>query len=200
MKRNEIEYYDGPGEAAFYAPKMDLMATDALGREWQLSTIQIDFVGPERFELKYTDSDGKEKRPVMIHRAIMGSAERFMMIVIEHFSGAFPLWLAPEQVRIIPITDDNMEYAEEVAKLLADQKIRFEIDRDKDRMQNKIRKAQEMKVPYMLIVGKNEAANKTVSVRLRSGEEFRGITLSSFISQVNSDVQKRSLELTRFES
>lgn len=198
MKRNEIEYYDGPGEAAFYAPKMDLMATDALGREWQLSTVQIDFVGPERFELKYTDSDGKDKRPVMIHRAIIGSAERFMMILIEHFSGAFPLWLAPEQVRIVPITDDNMEYAEEVGKLLAAQKIRFEIDRDKDRMQNKIRKAQELKVPYMLIVGKNEAASKTVSVRLRSGEEFRGIALDKFISQASSDIAERKLELTKF--
>lgn len=167
MKRNEIEYYDGPGEAAFYAPKMDLMATDALGREWQLSTVQIDYVMPERFQLTYIDSDGVEKRPVMIHRAIIGSAERLMMILIEHYAGAFPLWLAPVQAVVIPISQDQNAYAEKVLAQLQEAGIRAENWNEAESMQNRIRKAEHQKIPYMLVVGKREEADGSVAVRAR---------------------------------
>jgi len=138
-KRNKIEYFDGPGEAAFYAPKMDLIATDSLGREWQLSTVQIDFFLPERFKLVYTDSDGKEKRPVMIHRAIVGSPERFLMILIEHFAGNFPTWLTPVQVKVLPITDRNLDYAQAVVRSLKAVGIRTELDDRNETLPAKIR-------------------------------------------------------------
>lgn len=195
MQRNGIEYFEGKGEAAFYAPKMDLMATDALGREWQLSTVQIDFFMPERFDLSYTDAEGKQQRPVMLHRAILGSSERALMVLLEHFAGAFPAWLSPEQVRVIPITDENLEYAESLRAQLKAKGIRVEVDTDHDRMQNKIRKAQEMKVPYMLIVGKQEAEANTVSLRLRSGEEYKGMAANEFIEKLVANVAERKLEI-----
>lgn len=137
MERNKIEYFQGPGEAAFYAPKMDLIATDALGREWQLSTVQIDFVMPERFGLVYTDQDGSQKHPVMLHRAIIGSAERMMMILLEHFGGAFPLWLSPVQVTILPISEKTIGYSEEVLKKLKEKGIRAELNRDADSLERR---------------------------------------------------------------
>ncbi len=196
MDRNHIEYYDGKGEAAFYAPKMDLMATDAMGREWQLSTVQIDYVMPERFELSYVDSDGQEKRPVMLHRAIIGSAERFMMIILEHFAGALPAWLSPEQVRIIPIKEDNFGYAEKLRAQLSEMGVQITVDSANERMQNKIRKAQEWKVPYMLIVGGQEEADNTVSVRLRSGEEIKGMKADEFQEKLLANIRNRKLELS----
>jgi len=198
MERNGIEYFDGPGEAAFYAPKMDLMATDSLGREWQLSTVQIDFVMPERFDLKYTAADGTEKRPVMLHRAILGSAERMMMILIENFAGAFPAWLSPEQVRIIPISDQNREYATKIADELNKAGIRNSIDVEDDRMQNKIRQAQELKIPYMFIVGKKEEEKGVVSLRYRSGEEFRDLKVVDVVSQIKDNIYNRLLDIKLF--
>ena len=150
MKRNKIDYYDGPGEAAFYAPKMDLMATDALGREWQLSTVQIDYVQPERFGLKYIDSDGKEKTPVMIHRAVVGSPERMLMILLEHYAGAFPAWLAPVQVAVLPISEKHLGYATKVTDSLKLVNIRCELDARSESLGAKIRDAEMQKVPFIL--------------------------------------------------
>ncbi len=195
MVRNSIEHYPGVGEAAFYAPKMDLMATDSLGREWQLSTVQIDYVMPERFDLKYIDKDGTEKRPVMIHRAILGSAERFMMILLESMGGALPVWLSPVQVKIIPISDQNIEYAQKLDVAMKEVGVRSEIDSDSERMQNKIRQAQEQKVPYMLIVGKQEEEAQTVSLRLRTGEETKGVVFAEFLEKIKHNISDRKLEI-----
>lgn len=194
MKRNDIEYFDGPGEAAFYAPKMDLMATDALGREWQLSTIQIDYVQPERFELKYVDSNGQNKTPVMIHRAVLGSSERFMMVMIEHFAGAFPTWLAPVQVKVLPITDRNLDYAKTVVEKLRDNNIRVEIDERSETLGSKIRDAQAEKVPYMLILGDKEQEEQTVTERHRSGKADGPFPIETFIGYLREEIDKKELD------
>ena len=197
VEEEGVDYKAVEGEAAIYGPKMDFIAVDSLKREWQLSTIQIDMNMPERFELKYTAEDGSEQRPVMIHRAIVGS-ERFIGIIIEHFGGAFPTWLAPEQVRIIPITDENIGYAEQIASELEENNVRIEIDRNKDRMQKKIRNAQKMKVPYMLIVGKQEETDNTVSVRLLNGEEYKDVKFSKFLPAILDNIESKSLEAKSF--
>jgi len=191
MERNEIEYFQGPGEAAFYAPKMDLIATDALGREWQLSTVQIDYVMPERFNLVYTDQDGTQKRPVMLHRAIIGSAERMMMVLIEHYGGAFPVWLSPVQVTILPISEKTIEYSESVLKQLQEKGIRVELNRDADSLGKKIRNAEASKVPYMLIVGEKEAEAKQVSVRQRGQKDLGLMTVENFASKVKKEVENK---------
>lgn len=189
-----VNYKEAPGEAAIYGPKMDFMSFDSLGREWQISTIQIDMNMPGRFGLKYIDQDGQERTPIMIHRAIVGS-ERFIGIIIEHFGGAFPAWLSPEQVRLVPITDQNFGYAEQVAEKLNAVGIRFEIDKEADRMQNKIRKAQEMKVPYMLIMGKQEAEASTLSVRLRNGTEYKNMPVDEFVQKLVQNIKDKKLEI-----
>ena len=191
MKRNDIEYFDGSGEAAFYAPKMDLIARDSLGREWQLSTVQIDYFLPERFNLTYIDSDGKEKRPVMIHRAIVGSPERFLMVLIEHFGGNFPTWLTPVQVKVLPITEKHLDYANEVTVKLKDSGIRVELDDRNERLQAKIRDAQMEKVAYMLIVGDKEVENGTVSERGRSGKDFGPQPLEKFIFDIRKEIDEK---------
>lgn len=193
MERNEIEYFQGPGEAAFYAPKMDLIATDALGREWQLSTVQIDFVMPERFGLVYTDQDGTQKHPVMLHRAIIGSAERMMMILIEHFGGAFPVWMSPVQVAVLPISEKTMEYSQKVAGELAKQGIRVELNSDADSLGKKIRNAEASKCPYMLIIGEKEAEAKQVSVRQRGQKDLGSMTVAEFSAKVQKEVEEKSL-------
>jgi len=195
MTRNKIEYYEGPGEAAFYAPKMDLMATDALGREWQLSTVQIDYVMPERFNLSYTDADGKDKHPIMIHRAIIGSPERFIMILLEHFAGALPLWLSPLQVKILPITEANIPYSKDIYNSLSKQGIRVEIDDRSETLQAKIRDAQLEKVPYMLILGKNEEESKTITVRKRDGENLKDLNLEDFTACLKEKIENKALSL-----
>lgn len=188
------EFKEAPGEAAIYGPKMDFIAQDSLGREWQISTIQIDMNQPARFGLKYIDRDGSEKTPIMIHRAIVGS-ERFIGIIIEHFSGAFPLWLAPEHVRVIPVTDVANEYALQVKNELHNAGFFVEVDDSDDRLGGKIRKAQAYKVPYMIIVGGQEAEKGTVSIRLRTGEELKDQNLSDFISKLGSKLANRDAEL-----
>lgn len=192
MKRNKIEYYDGPGEAAFYAPKMDLMATDALGREWQLSTVQIDFFMPERFGLKYAAADGTEKQPVMIHRAILGSVERLMMVLIEHYAGKFPLWLAPVQVAILPISEKHLAYAAEIEALLKKNKIRVETNKDPERIGKKIRTATLQKVPYMVIIGDKEVESKNLSVRTREGKDLGFLLLDIFINTLKTTIENHS--------
>lgn len=191
MQRNRIDHYDGPGEAAFYAPKMDLMATDGLGREWQLSTVQIDFFLPERFSLTYVDKDGQEKRPVMIHRAIIGAPERFLMILIEHYGGAFPLWLSPVQVAILPITDEVAGYGKQLAAQLEESGVRVELDTSDETLSKKIRNWELEKVPYMLIVGAKEQEAKQVTVRRRSQKDQPTIALEAFEKQLKQEIEEK---------
>lgn len=172
MERNNIPYYDGPGEAAFYGPKMDLMATDALGREWQLSTVQIDMVQPERFELEYTVEDGTRKRPVMIHRAILGSSERALMVLLEHYAGAFPLWLAPVQLLLLPISKGELEYSRALVRNLTTAGFRVELDESNATLGKKLVKARELKVPYTVVIGKNEVKNQTLTLKNRAGDQL----------------------------
>lgn len=193
MKRNNIEFYPGPGEAAFYAPKMDLMATDVLGREWQLSTVQIDFVMPERFNLTYTDSNGSEKHPVMIHRAILGSTERFMMILLEHFAGALPAWLSPVQVKIIPISDKFMEYAKTVEEQIKLAGMRVELDERKEPMGAKIRDAQMQKIPYMIVIGQKEQESGKISLRLQDQNNVGILDLTEFVEKATKIIESKSL-------
>lgn len=175
------------GGGAFYGPKIDLKVADALGRAWQLSTIQFDFNLPERFEMEYIAEDGQPRRPYMVHRALLGSMERFFGILTEHYGGAFPLWLAPVQAQIIPITDDQLEYASEVATQLKRAGLRAAIDTRKERMQAKIRDAQLQKVPYMLIIGKKEKVAGTVSVRTRSGDDLGAVAVDAFVARVQQE-------------
>lgn len=195
MKRNNIDYFDGPGEAAFYAPKMDLIATDALGREWQLSTVQIDYVMPQRFDLEYTDRGGGKKHPIMLHRAIVGSPERFMMILLEHFAGVFPLWLSPVQVKVLPITDRNIKYSETIFGKLKAENVRAELDDRNETLSSKIRDAQNQKTPYMLVVGDKEQELNKIAVRLRNAKDLGQIDLDKFIEIVKDNITKKSLDI-----
>ena len=190
-----LAYEAVEGEAAFYGPKMDLMARDALGREWQLSTIQLDFFQPENFEMEYVGEDGATHRPAIIHRAIMGSTERFMGVLIEHYAGNFPLWLSPIQAEIIPIADRHLEYAERVAKRLRDAGLRVEVDSRGERMNAKVRDAQMQKIPYMLVVGDKEAEAEAVSLRLRTNENIGAVPLEQFIERAGALNRERSQEL-----
>ncbi len=191
IKRNKIEYIDGPGEAAFYAPKMDLIATDALGREWQLSTVQIDYVMPQRFNLEYTDKDGSKKHPIMLHRAILGSSERFLSVILEHFAGNFPVWLTPVQVKVLPITDKQLAYAKDITEKLKNEKIRVELDDRSETLGAKIRDAQNEKVSYMLIVGEKEEKSLSLSIRTRSGENKSGLKIEKFIEDIKKEIEEK---------
>jgi threonyl-tRNA synthetase len=190
-----MQYSVEVGEAAFYGPKLDFIFRDVLKREWQLGTVQVDFLLPERFQLEYTGADGQKHQPVMIHRAPFGSMERFVGILIEHFNGAFPLWLAPVQVVMVPITDRHIEYANEVAARLQAAGLRVEVDSSGVRMNAKIRNAQLQKVPYMLVVGDREAEAGAVAVRTRDNEDRGSIPVDEFLTQITSLVTQRSLEL-----
>jgi threonyl-tRNA synthetase len=176
-KDENLPYEKFEGEAAFYGPKLDFLFKDALGREWQLATVQLDFNMPQRFDLKYIDESGAERTPVMIHRAVAGSLERFMSVIIEHFAGHFPIWLAPEQVRILPISDKFASYAQEVLETLQIQDWRVTIDSNPDTLGKKIRNAQNWKVPVMLIVGEKEEANHQVSIRQQGIQENKLVDL-----------------------
>jgi threonyl-tRNA synthetase len=180
LVESKIEFEVGVGEAAIYGPKMDLISRDSLGREWQISTIQLDFIMPQRFDLKYNDSDGKEKTPVMIHRAIVGSPERFFGILIEHYAGAFPIWLSPIQAVVIPVSDQYLDYARKIEAELKDSNVRIRVDDSSERMNQKIRQAQLEKVPCMIIVGEKEVTNSTVAVRLRTGQQMPPEPLAQF--------------------
>ena len=195
MQRNKIEHFDAPGEATFYAPKMDLLATDGLGREWQLSTIQIDYFMPKRFKLAYIDKDGREKTPIMIHRAIIGSPERFLMVLIEHFAGAFPVWLSPVQVKVLPVTERNVKYAKSMAEKLKKESIRVEVDERSETLPAKIRDAQLEKVPYMLIIGDKEEKSKKVAVRLRTEKDLGQMSFGNFIVKVKDKIETKALDL-----
>ena len=183
-----------PKDGAFYAPKIDIQIEDALGREWQTATIQVDLVMlPERFDLTYVDENGEHVRPVAIHRAIYGSLERFIGVLIEHFAGAFPVWCAPVQAVVIPIADRHVEAGRELAGLLADRRLRAEVDGSDNRMQNKIRLAQEQKVPYMLVLGDREVEARTVAIRNRAGEQENGVGWDAFIERLAEETAARRL-------
>ena len=181
LQRMEIPYEVDAGGGAFYGPKIDLKVKDALGREWQLSTIQFDFNLPERFDLSYIGEDGKEHRPYMVHRALLGSMERFFGVLIEHYAGAFPVWLSPKQVTVIPIADRHNDYAHEVAARLKKAGLRLSVDDGSDRMNAKIRNAQTRKVPYMLVIGDREMEEGQVALRRRSGESLPAMSVDAFI-------------------
>jgi threonyl-tRNA synthetase len=179
------------GEAAFYGPKLDFMVKDALGRKWQLGTIQVDYNLPERFELEYTGSDNQKYRPVMIHRAPFGSMERFVAVLLEHTAGNFPLWLTPDQVIVLPISEKYVDYAKKVAQVLDNSEIRALVDERNEKTGKKIRDAELMKVPYMLIVGEKEEADGTVSVRKHSQGDLGTFSLSDFVSLIIEETKKQ---------
>lgn len=188
LDKNGVEYTEAYGEAAFYGPKADIIAKDVLGREWQLSTIQVDFIQPERLGLTYIGEDNQEHTPVVIHRAVTGSTERFMGVMIEHFAGAFPVWLAPVQAVLIPIADRHVEYAQQVAAELKAASLRIEVDDGNDRMGAKIRNAQKQKIPYMLVMGDKEAEAGQVALRLRDGEDLGPIGVDDFLRRAQADI------------
>jgi threonyl-tRNA synthetase len=189
---NQLEYQKAEGEAAIYGPKMDLISKDSLGREWQISTIQLDFIMPERFGLKYTDVSGKEKTPVMIHRALVGSPERFLGILIEHYAGAFPLWLSPVQAQIIPVGRDYFESAGELKNKLESAGIRAIVDDAGETVGYKIRKAEREKVPYMLVIGDRERDLKKLSIRERGKRETFEMALDKFIEKILGEIKGRA--------
>lgn len=196
-EKNHLPYQIGVDEAAFYGPKLDFMFKDALKREWQLATIQCDFNLPERFDLSFINQQGEKERPVVIHRAISGALERCMGILIEQFGGAFPTWLSPVQVKIIPITDKQSDYAQKIKESLQEQDIRVEIDNQAETMQNKIRNAAGEKIPYLIIIGSREKANTTISVRQRDGQDLGSMNLTDFLSQIKDQITKKTLNLIK---
>ncbi len=190
-ERQGLELVLDEGGAAFYGPKISVQAKDAIGRTWQMSTIQVDFNLPERFGLEYQASDGTRQRPVMIHRALFGSIERFFAVLLEHYAGAFPPWLAPVQVVGIPITDEHVAYLDDVAAQLRARGIRVEVDASDDRMQKKIRNAQKQKVPFMLIAGDDDVAAGAVSFRYRDGTQKNGVPVAEAIDEIVAAVESR---------
>ncbi len=186
-----LEYEVDEGGGAFYGPKIDLKVRDALNREWQLSTVQFDFNEPERFNLSFIGEDGAQHRPFMVHRALLGSLERFFGVLIEHFAGAFPLWLAPVQVLAIPIADRHLEYAGQVAAELKQHGVRVEVDSRRERMQNKIRQAEQQRVPYILVMGDRDIQGGTVSVRERSAGDLGAMDRAAFVERVREERDKR---------
>jgi threonyl-tRNA synthetase len=190
-RESGLELVADPGGAAFYGPKISVQAKDAIGRTWQLSTIQVDFQLPKRFGLEYQAADGTRQQPIMIHRALFGSIERFFGILVEHYAGAFPPWLAPVQVVGIPITEAHVGYLEGVAEQLRERGIRVQVDTSDDRMQKKIRNAQRQKVPYMLLAGDDDVAAGAVSFRYRSGEQNNGVPVSDAIAEIAAAIAER---------
>ena len=180
-----------PGGAAFYGPKISVQARDAIGRSWQMSTLQVDFNMPERFDLEYTAADGSRQRPVVIHRALFGSIERFFAVMLEHYAGAFPAWLAPVQVVGIPIADEHVPYLQEVQTALRAEGIRVEVDAGDDRMQKKIRNAQKQKVPFMLLAGDDDMAKGAVSFRYRDGSQNNGVPIDEAVAEIVTAVRER---------
>ncbi len=185
------EFFEAAGEGAFYGPKIDILMRDSIGREWQTGTIQLDFQQPKNFTLKYTDNDGSEKTPVVLHRAIYGSFERFLGILVEHYGGKFPLWLAPIQLTLLPIADRHVEFAEKIASEYKELGIRVEVDSTSERLQAKIRNATLQKVPFMGIIGDAEIAENVISVRVRSGEDLGKIETSKFLTQLKENIDKK---------
>ena len=187
------EYVVNEGDGAFYGPKLDFHLADSLGRTWQCGTIQLDMQLPERFELEYTGEDGQKHRPVMIHRVVLGSIERFIGVITEHFAGAFPAWLAPVQVKVLPITDRALDYANELSAALDAKGFRVEVDDRNEKIGKKIREATLQKIPYMLVVGDRDMENRTVSVRTRGGEDLGAMSLEAFSAKLGEEVDTKAI-------
>jgi threonyl-tRNA synthetase len=192
LERYELPYQIDEGGGAFYGPKLDINVRDAIGRKWQLGTVQVDFVLPERFELTYRGSDGADHRPVMIHRALAGSLERFFGILIEHYGGAFPAWLAPVQAVIAPISEHQVDYGREIRARLEGMGFRVHLDESNEKLGYKIRHWKTQKVPYILVIGKQEAADGTVNVNERSIEDKRTISVAEFAEELKRKVASRA--------
>ena len=188
------DYIINEGDGAFYGPKLDFHLADSLGRTWQCGTIQLDMQLPERFELEYTGADGEKHRPVMIHRVVLGSIERFIGVITEHFAGSFPAWLTPVQVKVLPVTDRAAEYANAVAAELDKQGFRVEVDHRNEKIGKKIREATLDKVPYMVVVGDRDMENGTVSPRHRSGEDLGAMTLADFAAVLKNEVDNKIIK------
>ncbi len=188
------QYRINEGDGAFYGPKIDIKMKDCLGREWQMGTIQVDFQLPRRFNLSYIDADGEKKTPVMLHRAIFGSFERFIGIMTEHFAGSFPTWLSPVQVKVIPVSDKFLDYAKSVEAELLSKDVRVEIDERAEKVGYKIREAVMQKTPYVIVVGEKDQADKTVTVRKRKQEEQVAMKLDEFVSQIKSEIDNKVCE------
>jgi threonyl-tRNA synthetase len=190
-KKLALDYVVVPGEAAFYGPKIDIMVIDALGREWQCATEQLDFVQPSRFGLAYTAEDGTKRTPVMIHKALLGTIDRFLGVYIEHTAGAFPLWLSPVQTKVLPVSEKHNGYAAEVAAALRAAAIRVEVDTSDESLGKKIRAGKQEKVPYLLVVGDAEAGAKTVSVESRDEGKMDAVKLDEFAAQIAEEIKER---------
>ncbi len=191
LVENKIDYVKAEGEAALYGPKMDLISTDSIGREWQISTIQLDFIMPQRFGLTYIDEEGKEQTPVMIHRAIVGSPERFLGILIEHYAGAFPAWLAPEQVWVLPISEKHIEYSDKITEQLRVAGLRVLAKNESESIGKKIRAGEQQKIPYLLIIGDKEIEAATVAVRQRGKGDLGPMKTEKFIDKIDREIKER---------
>jgi len=196
LEETKVPYVVAEGEGAFYGPKIDFHVKDVIGREWQCATIQVDFQMPERFDITYKDADGTEKRPVMIHRALYGSLERFFGILIEHYAGAFPTWLAPVQVVILPVSEKYVDYAKQLSEKFDKTGIRVELDDRNETLGYRIRENQMRKVPYMIIVGEKEKESGKISVRTREGRDIHDVEVEEFITKITGEINSRSISLT----
>ncbi|MEE3254044.1 MAG: threonine--tRNA ligase [Nitrospinota bacterium] len=195
LNNKNLDFEVDLGEGVFYGPKIDIKIKDSLNRYWQVSTVQVDFNLPEKFDISYVEEDGQRRQPIMLHRALMGSLERFFGCLIEHYAGAFPLWLAPVQVILLPITDKHAEYAEIIAQQLEELGIRVEKDLRNEKIGFKIREAQLQKIPYMIVLGDKEVESSTLGVRRRRSKETRNLDLNTFLDEVNEAVTKRTIDL-----
>ena len=194
LNNKNLEFEVDPGEGVFYGPKIDIKIKDSLNRYWQVSTVQVDFNLPEKFDITYIEEDGQRRQPIMLHRALMGSLERFFGCLIEHYAGAFPLWLAPVQIILLPITDNHTEYTDKIAKELEESGIRVEKDLRNEKIGFKIREAQLQKIPYMAVLGDKEVETSTLSVRRRRSKETRTLDLKTFLNEVNEAVKNRTID------
>ncbi|SVA14556.1 uncharacterized protein METZ01_LOCUS67410, partial [marine metagenome] len=194
LNNKNLEFEVDPGEGVFYGPKIDIKIKDSLNRYWQVSTVQVDFNLPEKFDITYIEEDGQRRQPIMLHRALMGSLERFFGCLIEHYAGAFPLWLAPVQIILLPITDNHAEYTDKIAEELEESGIRVEKDLRNEKIGFKIREAQLQKIPYMIILGDKEVETSTLSVRRRRSKETRTLDLKTFLNEVNEAVKNRTID------
>ena len=194
LNNKNLEFEVDPGEGVFYGPKIDIKIKDSLNRYWQVSTVQVDFNLPEKFNITYVEEDGQRRQPIMLHRALMGSLERFFGCLIEHYAGAFPLWLAPVQIILLPITDNHTEYTDKIAEELEESGIRVEKDLRNEKIGFKIREAQLQKIPYMIVLGDKEVETSTLSVRRRRSKETRTLDLKTFLNEVNEAVKNRTID------
>ena len=193
LEEKKLPYTINEGDGAFYGPKIDFHLEDAIGRTWQCGTIQLDFQLPENFDLTYVDENGERQRPVMLHRALLGSVERFMGILIEHFAGKFPLWLSPVQVEVIPVSDKFKDFAESIADKLHAAGLRVHLDGRAEKVGYKIREAQVKKINYMLVIGEKEETSGKLSVRKRNGEEVQDVDVDEFIASLKEEIKNKTI-------